>query len=156
MLDKLLPGSLDNGYKGYRTALWIFGLVIAVRAVQSIAIIFNGHDTAVTADGIPLDAYVPDAAQTILALFAIVSLWRLLFSILGAIVLLKYRSGVPLMFALLLLHFLAAQLLSQFVPMVRVGKPPATYVNLVQLGLIVIGLVLSLLPGRPARMLPLQ
>jgi hypothetical protein len=81
-----------------------------------------------------------------LALFAISSLWRLLFSVLGVIVLVKYRSALSLMFALLLLHYLASQLLSQFVPLIRVGTPPGPYVNLAQFALIVIGLGLSLLP----------
>ena len=126
----------------------MLGLVIALRAVQSTLIIFNGYSTAVGADGIPLDTYPPDAVQTILALFAIGSLWRLLFSVLGAIVLIRYRSGVPLILALMVLQFLAAQLLSWFIPLVRIGTPPGVIVNLIQFGLIVVALVLSLLSRR--------
>jgi len=120
MLEKILPRSLDNNYRGYRFALWIFGLVLAVRALQSIMIIFNGPATVTGADGIPLDAYAADAAQNVLALFAHSSLWRLFFSMMGAVVLIRYRSAVPLMFVILVLLFLAGQILTIYIPVVCV------------------------------------
>jgi hypothetical protein len=145
MLDKLLPRTIDNTYRGYKAALWFLGLITAVRVLQSMMIIFNGSSTIKGADGIPLDSYEPEAALTIMALFAQNSLWRLLFCLLSIIVLVWYRSAVSLMFTLLLLHYLAARLLSQFVPLVREGTlPPGSVVNLTLFALMFIGLVLSL------------
>jgi hypothetical protein len=144
MLDKLLPQPIDNTYRGYKVALWLFGLVVGVRILQSLAVIFNGYSTARDADGIPLDTYPPAAAQTAVALFAQASLWRLTFCSVCVLVLAHYRSAVPLMFLVLMLNFLAAQLLFQFVPLVRTGTPPGPYVNLAQLALTIIGLALSL------------
>lgn len=144
MFDKLLPRTINNTYRGYKAALWLLGLVVAVRILQSTMIIFNGSSTIKGADGIPLDSYEPEAAQTIMALFAQNSLWRLLFCLLSIVVLVWYRSAVSLMFTLLLLHYLAARLLSQFVPLVREGTPPGSVVNLTLFALMFIGLVLSL------------
>jgi hypothetical protein len=148
MLDKLFPRSLENSYRGYRTALWIFGFVIAIRALQSSAIIFNGYSTVVGADGIPLDTYPADAAQTVVGLFGILSVWRLIFCLLGVLVLVRYRNAVTLMFVLLLVNYFGAQLVSQFIPLVRVGTPPGSIVNLILLVVTVIGLGLSILPRR--------
>jgi len=148
MLDKIFPRQFDNSYRGYKTALWIFGLITAVRTLQSIFIIFNGYMTVRDADGIPIDTYPAEVAQTIVGLFGLISLWRFIFSLLSIIVLVRYRSAVPLMFALLILNFLGAQLLSQFVPLVRVGTPPGPIVNLVLVVLMLIGLVLSLMNRR--------
>jgi hypothetical protein len=144
VLDILLPRPIDNTFRGYKTALWLFGLVVGVRILQSLAVIFNGYSTAINADGLPLDSYPPAAAQTVVALFALSSLWRLTFCLVCALVLARYRSAVPLMFAVLMLNFLAAQLLFQFVPLPRTGTPPGPYVNLAQFALTVVGLVLSL------------
>lgn len=144
MLEKLLPQPIDNTYRGYKAALWLLGLVIGVRMLQSTFIIFNGYSTVTGADGIPLDTYPAAAAQTIVGIFAQSSLWRLIFCLLGVLVLIRYRGAVPLMFVLFLLNFLGAQLLSQFVPLVRVGTPPGPIVNLVLFALMVIGLALSL------------
>ena len=144
MFDQLFPRPIDNTYRGHKAGLWLFGLVVGVRILQSLVVIFNGYSTAINADGIPLDTYPPAAVQTAVALFAQASLWRLTFCSVCVLVLARYRSAVPLMFAVLMLNFLAAQLLFRFVPLVRTGTPPGPYVNLAQFALTVIGLVLSL------------
>jgi hypothetical protein len=144
MVDKLLPQRIDNAYRGYKVALWLFGLIVGVRTTQSVLVIFNSYSTARNADGIPLDTYTPAAAQTVVALFAQGALWRLTFSLLCVLVLVLYRSAIPLMFALLLLNYLASQLIFQFVPLVRTGTPPGPIVNLIMFALTLIGLALSL------------
>lgn len=145
MLNQLLPRTVDNTYRGYKIALWLFGLVVALRGVQSVMIIFNGRSVAVSADGIPLDTFPPAAAQTVLALFALYSLARLIISLLGALALVRYRSAIPFMFAVLLLHLLANELLLRLIPMFRVGSPPGPYVNFVMTALAAVGFALSLL-----------
>lgn len=70
MLEQLLPAHLDNQYRGQRLALWLFGLVVALKSVQSLAIVFNGYSTGRDADGIPLDSYAPAVAQTVVAVLA--------------------------------------------------------------------------------------
>ena len=144
MFDKLLPQPIDNTYRGYKVALWLFGLVVGVRITQSILVIFNGYSTARDADGIPLDTYTPAAAQTVVALFAQGSLWRLTFCLLCVLVLVRYRSAIPLMFTLLLVNYLAGQLILQFVPVIRTGTPPGPIVNLIMFALMIVGLALSL------------
>lgn len=144
MLDELLPKRLDNQYRGNRLALWLFGLVVALKSAQSLSIILNGYSTARDADGIPLDSFTPAAAQTVVAVFAQGSLWRLFFCFVCVLVLVRYRSAVPLMFALLALNYLAAQLLMKFVPLPRVGGPVGPVVNLILFVLMLVGLGLSL------------
>ena len=144
MVDILLPQSLGNTHRVNRVALWLFGLVVVVRIAQSLSVIFNGYDIARGADGIPVETYTPEAAQQIVALFAQGSLWRLTFGLLGVVVLVRYRSAVPLMFALLLLNYLASQLIFRFVPLVRTGTPVGPYVNFGLFALTVVGLILSL------------
>jgi len=59
-------------------------------------------------------------------------------------VLFRFRSAVSLMFALLALNYLAAQLLMKFVPLLRVGGPVGPVVNLILFVLMLVGLALSL------------
>jgi hypothetical protein len=144
MLEALLPHRLSNEYRGSRVALWFFGLVVAVKSAQSLSIILNGHSTARDADGIPLDSFTPEAAQTVVAVFAQGSLWRLFFCLLCGLVLLRYRNAVPLMLALLALNYLAAQLVLYLVPLPRVGAPVGPMVNLALFVVTVAALGLSL------------
>ncbi|HEV2707784.1 MAG TPA: hypothetical protein VGV59_17830 [Pyrinomonadaceae bacterium] len=144
MFNQLLPQQLDNTYGGRRLALWLFALVVSVRIIQSVFIIFDGYSTVREADGIPLDTYPAAAAQTIVGLFALSGLYRLILSLLCVLMLVRYRAAVPFMFVVLLLNYLAAQLILRFVPLVRVGAPPASFVNFTLLALTAIGLLLSL------------
>src|SRR6266699_1831923 len=100
MLNQLLPARLDNNYRGRRFALWLFGIVVLIRSIQSVMIIVNGYYVARSADGIPLESYPSAAAQTIVALFAISSLNRLLISLVCVVVLVRYRSAIPSMFVI--------------------------------------------------------
>jgi hypothetical protein len=144
MFDKLLPQPIDNTYSGSKIALWLFGLIVFVHIIQSVLVILNGYSTAQSADGIPLETYPAAAAQTIVAIFAVSSLRRLIISLIGAVVLFRYRSAVPVMFVVLGLSYLGSQVIFQFVPIVRVGTPPGVVMNLIMFGLTIVGLALSL------------
>ena len=144
IFNRLLPRRLDNGYQGSKIALWILGLLIAVRTMQSIMLLVNGRSIVQSADGVPLDTYPAAAAQTILALFALSAISRLVISLICVVVLVRYRRAVPLMFLLLLVTYAAGQLVGRVIPIVRVGQPPAAVMNLTLLGLTIIGLALSL------------
>lgn len=144
ILRRLFPARIDNAYQGSKIALWILGLMVAVRTMQSVMILVNGSSIAQSADGIPLDTYPAAAAQTIVALFALSAVNRLVISLICVVVLVRYRRAVPLMFLLLLVTYAAGQLIGRVIPIVRVGQPPAVVVNLTLLGLTILGLVLSL------------
>lgn len=144
MLKRLLPRRIDNTFRGSRLALWLLALLVLMKAAMGLNSILNGRVVASSADGIPLDTFTPDGAQAVVSLFAIWGLSQLFFSLLGLLVLVRYRAMIPLMFALLLAEHLSRKLILHIMPIVKVGTPPGTVVNLVLLALMVIGLALSL------------
>jgi hypothetical protein len=144
MFNKLLPQRIDNTYRGHKLALWLFALVVSVKILQSLFVIFNGYSVVRSADGIPLDTYTPTGAQTVVAMFAISGLSRLIISLLCVLALVRYRSVIPFMFVLLALDYLSRQLILHFVPLVRTGTPPGPVVNLILFSLSIVGLALSL------------
>ena len=144
MLAGFLPRSADNRYRGHKLGLWLFGLLLLMNAVIGVNSIFNGRMVAASADGIPLSEFGPAGAQTVVSLFALLGLSRLLICVLGVVILARYRALVPLLFGLLLLSHLSGRAIVAFVPIARTGAPPAAIVNNTQLGLLVLGLALSL------------
>ncbi len=140
----VLPQPIDNTYKGQKLALWLFGFVLLIKIVQSTVILINGGSVVKGADGIPLDTFSPDAAHTIVALFALTSLYRLIICLLGVIALIRYRSIITFMLAVLAIEYLARQLIFYFYPLGSVGSPPGPMVNLVLFLISVIGFALSL------------
>lgn len=144
MIDQLLPQRIDNTYRGYKLALWLFGLLIFMKTAMSLNSIFNGYSVASSADGIPLDTYPPAAARTVVSLFALLGLSNFMVCLLCILALIRYRSMIPFLFALLLLEHSSRKLILQFLPIVRTGTPPGFYVNLILLALMIVGLALSL------------
>jgi len=144
VLRRLLPQQFDNFYRGNVLALWLLGIVAVVRILQSVLVMANGHYVVQSADGIPLDAYPAAAAQSVVAMFALLALQRLIVSLLCLLTLVRYRSAVPFACVVLVLEHVARQVLLFFVPLVRTGSPPGPVVNVILLGLTVAALVLSL------------
>ncbi len=148
MFGRILPRQIDNVYAGRKLGLWVFGAVVLLKVAQSLAVIFNGYMTARSADGIPLETYPPATAQTVVALFGLSGLYRLFIGLLCILVLVRYRRAIPLMFVVLLLSYLAVQLLLRITPITRVGTPPGAIVNFALFVLTVLGLALSLTPRK--------
>ena len=144
MLDTLLPRRADNAYRGHTLALVLLALLLFVKAGIALGSIFNGHTAASSADGIPIDTYTPAGARTVLSLFALLGLSNVLICLVGLVVLLRYRSLVPFMFALLLMQQVGRHMILQFLPIARTGAPPGSAINLAILGVTVVGLALSL------------
>ena len=70
MFNTLLPQRIDNSYSGQKLAIWLFAVVVFVKMLQSVFVIFVGDSIVRSADGIPLETYTPEAAQTVVAVFA--------------------------------------------------------------------------------------
>lgn len=145
MLARFFPATADNSYRGPKLALWILGLVVLVRIAISFGSIVNGYGAASGPDGIPLDSFPAAASQTIISLFAMLGLSRLLLGLLCVLVLIRYRAMVPLMFAVLLIEQVGRQAIVYFLPIPRVGAPPVSMIHLTLLALMVVGLGLSVI-----------
>ena len=148
MLDRVLPKHFDNTFRGPSAAIWIFVLILLVKTAQSASVLFAGTSIVTGADGIPLDTYSPSAAQTLVSVWTLLGLSRLVIYLLSILVVFRYRSMMTLMFALLLLYDVGRHLVLHHLPIERVGTPPGPIVNNVLMGLTCVGFVLALLPGR--------
>jgi putative exporter of polyketide antibiotics len=145
MLNPLFPQRVDNAYRGYTLALWLFALVVLLNVLINTMSIFNGYSVTRSADGVPLDTFAPAAARTVVSVVALLGLSNLMVCLLGVLVLVRYRTLIPMMFALLLLEYLGRRLILHFLPIPRTGTPPGSAVNLALLAVMIAGLALSLL-----------
>ena len=146
ILKRLFPRELGNDYLGRKLGLWIFGFVVLVKSSQMLSSILNARTTLRRADGIPIDAYPPGAAQTIVSLFALLGFTYLLICVICWAVLLRYRSAVPLMFVLLLLDYVSRRAIHHFLPVSRASASAGVIMNLVLFALMIVGFVLASWP----------
>jgi hypothetical protein len=145
MLDVLWPRQADNSYRGSRIALWLLGVVLLIKLAQSVVLLVDPAGVAVGADGIPLATYPAGAAGTIVALLVLMSMDRILLALAGVVVMVRYRSLLPLLLSALILHDASKRvMLHELMPVPRAGTPIGPYVNLAMLGLLALALMLSL------------
>jgi purine-cytosine permease-like protein len=144
MLSRLLPSRSDFEYRGARAALWILGIVLVLKLVTGCGAVFNGYQAASAADGFPLAEYSPAGAQAVVALFGTLGVTQILVSLLGALVLLRYRALVPLVLLFLVLEFLARKCVSHFHPIGRAPGNVGFWLNWGIFAALCIALALSL------------
>ncbi len=146
MLNRIFPRMIDNNFRGYRMALWLFGLYAFVKMAQGLESLFNSAETAVRADGIPLQSFGAAATQTTVAMFALLGLNLLVLPLLGALALIRYRAMIPLIYFMMLILNLSSRAVLYAHPSPRIGgvQPIGFYVNLGLLAVLVVGLTLSL------------
>lgn len=149
VLNRLFPRRVDNRFDGYRASLWLLGIYVALKLVMSVNSILNTEAVAVGGDGIPLDTFGSEAAAAVLMLFALMSLGQLVLALIALAVLIRWRAMVPFIYLLLIGEHLARRFIVQSFAVARSeGIPVGVYINYALLGLLIAGLLLSLIARR--------
>jgi hypothetical protein len=144
MFERVFPSAADFTYRGSRIALWLLGLVLFLKLAIALGSIFNGHYAATVADGIPIDSYTPQGAQSFLSLFASLGLSQFILGAFGAVLLFKYRPLVPLFLLLLLVEYVARKGIAAYIPIERSSQAPGGAINWALFGVMVAAFILSI------------
>lgn len=145
MLNRFFPERIDNTFRGNVVALWLFVPIVLMKVGVSLAHIFRADGGAQSVSTIPLDTYPSGAAQNIVGIFARLGLEQLMMGALLLIVLLRYRSMIPLIYLLLVAQYAAHEWIIRMKPLVLAGTSGARTMALVFAALCVAGLVLSMM-----------
>jgi hypothetical protein len=142
MLTTLFPRVADNHYPGRRPGLWLFAFMV-LKIGMGVNVMFNAPSVARTADGVPVDSFGAAAGAAFLFIFAAWGLNQLVLGLITLVVLLRYRSLVPLTFLALLVEQIGRMWLRVHWPVERIASAPGTTINIVFTAMMVIGFVLS-------------
>lgn len=144
MLRRLLPPIVDNHFRGHPAALWLFVPLVLMKLALGTAHMLRADGGAQSVSRMPLDAYPDGAAQNIVALMARMGLEQFLLGALFLVVLLRYRALIPLMYAVMVLHFVGARLVAAMKPLAVAGASGVGNMHLLIAALAAVGLVASL------------
>ena len=133
-----------NEYRGSPIALWVFALMTLVTVGRSLAHILLPDGGAQSIATIPLDDFTANGAAALIHVFAEWGLSQLMFGLFYVIVLLRYRSLIPLMWLFILLEYSGRLLLGLAKPFELAGTAPGAVGNYVFIPLALIMLLLSL------------
>lgn len=152
MFERIFPRQFDNSYHGNRLAIWLLGLISAIKGLQGAVSVFDTRNVLTGADGIPLDRYGASGAETVIALMALLGFFQLVIALQSAVALIRYRAMVPLLLLLQLVVQSGGRLLLAVNPIARTsaeavalaGRPVGFYINLTLLAMTLVGFGLSL------------
>lgn len=144
MIKYLFPNSIDNDYKGNKAAMYLFYLVTAFTVVRSIIHLVSPDGGAQSIATIPLHLISKDASDTIIHMFAEWGLSQLLFGLFYIVVLIKYKSLIPLMYLLLVLEYSTRLFLGFNKPFELEGHAPGGIGNYILVPLFFLMFILSL------------
>lgn len=160
MLNRIFPKQIDNTYRGYWLALWIYVPIILMKFAMGFNVAgvnpwISNIYILKEVDGVPLDTFGAEAGSTIVYMAASWALGLLLLSSLGLLVFIRYRAMIPLMFLVLSIEQVGRKGISLMNPIVRAvesqGLSPGAMVNWALTAALIVGLVLSLVPRKDAR-----
>ncbi len=148
MLKYLFPKSIDNEYKGNKSPLYLFYLVIPYTIIRSLIHLFSPDGGAQSIATIPLHSFSKNGSNTIIHLFAQWGLSQLLFGLLYIIVIIKYKSLIPLMYLFLFIEYSTRLLLGFYKPFELEGYAPGGIGNYFLVPLFIVMFILSIKNNR--------
>jgi len=156
MLSNLLPTQIDNGYRGHALAIWLLIPIVLMKLFMGVNVAglnpwISSRFVLQNADGIPVDTFPVEVASVAVFLFASWGLSLLVISLLGVVVLIRYRAMIPLMFLLLSIEQIGRKGLAMLHLVPSEAEGGVSLGLLINWGLsaaLVIGLILSLVSVR--------
>lgn len=159
MIGRIFPSRIDNDYRGHWLAIVLLGFLVLSKLFMGFNVAglnpwVSSEYVLTNADAIALDTFGAEARNLVLFLFSAWGLALLVLSLLGLIVLVRYRAMIPLMYLLLAIEQLGRKGLSLAHPIVRSVEPGAISTGvLINWGFsaaLVVGFLLSLAAPRRA------
>jgi hypothetical protein len=125
-----LPTKADNTLKGSQFPLYFFILIAAIGLVRSCIHIFSVDGGAGSIAGMNLAV---SGSDEVIFAFALWGAEQLIYALLQWVVILRYRSLIPLMWAVQFLETLERILVGHIKPVTFSHTPPGAYQNYVYL-----------------------
>jgi hypothetical protein len=144
ILPILLPKPADNTIRGSKIPFYFFIVTAAILTVRSCIHIFVADGGTGSIAG--MDLNVTGANEVIFA-FALWDSEQLIYSLIQWIVIIRYRSLIPVMWVIQLLEITGRMVVGHLKPVIFLHTPPGRYGNYVYLIVSVCMIFLSVNSG---------
>jgi len=141
-INRIFPKTVDNNYKGYKLALWVFMLLAIVSTARSLIHFLAPDGGAGSIAGLDLSM----GAENIIFTFSLWGLSQLIYAFIQLLIAFRYRTLIPLFYLILFFETLGRMAVGQMKPPVLLdGTPPGGIANYIILPLSVVMFILSLM-----------
>ena len=145
MIQRLLPVSVTNDYRGHPLAKWVFVALTVISIGRSLVHMFAADGGAGSIASITLDAFSPGGSNTIITMFALWGLSQLIIGLVYVVLLWRYQSLIPLMYVFFVFEYVMRLLAPAYSPGLETLEiAPGAIGNLIFIPLGLVMLALSL------------
>jgi hypothetical protein len=141
LFELLLPAKIDNTLRGSKIPFYVFAVYVIISLVRSCIHLLSPDGGAGSIAGMDLAVA---GAEGIIFAFALWGSSQLMLALIQLLVVIRYRSLVPLMWLMLILEVLLRQLVGATKPVTFAHTPPGAIGNQLILPLAALMLGLSL------------
>ncbi len=153
MPEKLLPSPISNHYAGPPLAKWAFAILTIITIGRSLVHMLAADGGTQSIASIPINTYSSAAADTLVTMFALWGLSQLIIGVIYALVLWRYQSLIPLMYAFFTFEYFMRLIIPSFKPGIEtISRAPGEVgtIIFVPLGLLLLFLSLRSRRGQPS------
>lgn len=143
-MNKILPDKITNDFKANKILIYVFCLITLITIARSLIHIFAIDGGAQSIAGFPLETYSPEASKAVVLIFSVWGLSQLIMGIFYLIVLLKYKSLIPLMYLFLFLEYTGRLLLGIYKSAESTHVVPGSIANYLMIPLSLVLFILCL------------
>jgi hypothetical protein len=147
ILEILLPAKAGNTIRGVKLPFYLFILIALIGTVRSCIHVFAPDGGAGSIAGMDLSG---SGANEVIFAFALWGSAQLIYALIQWVVILRYRSLIPLMWLVQLFETLGRIVVGRIKPVTFAHTPPGAIQNYLYLALAVLMIALALWSGMRA------
>lgn len=132
ILQTLFPQKADNSISGLKITVYIYAGIVILSTIRSLIHILAPDGGAGSIAGMDLTGI---GADGIIFAFGLWGSSQLIFAGLQWLVLVRYRSLIPLMYVFIIIEVLLRMIVGRLKPVSFVGTPPGALGNIILLPL---------------------
>lgn len=149
IIERIFPKVINNEFKGYKIALYVFYALTAVTIWRSQHHMFAPDGGAQSIATIPLDTFTDKGSAAVIGIFSLWGLSQLIIGIMYLVSSIRYRSMIPMWYLLMFVEYLfRGTYVSMVKPVPTVGTAPGAKGNLPLMIIALIMFVLSVMTPR--------
>jgi hypothetical protein len=126
LIEILLPTRVDNTIRGSKLPVYLFAMYTAASMARSLIHLLAPDGGAGSIAGIDLST---GGAEGIIFAFGLWGSSQVMFALIQFLVVVRYRSLVPLMYLMLILEVLLRELVGVLKPVSFIHPPPGAVAN---------------------------
>ena len=145
MINILFPKIANNTFKGHKFALWLLFLYVAKSIFAGLVHMFFSDGGAQSIGSVSLDSFTKGGADSVITMFGLWGLEQFVIGLIALIILLRYKSLIPLLWGIYSIEYLGRALSHLFTPgLVTETVPPGVMVDTVLVPLAIIMFLFSI------------